>query len=349
MPEIYTDFSKNMDWIRGEFRKHLSEIPEALYEMTSYYLVERIGILPNKTYSPHPKYGTPMPYIVFWFADALGLKKNLVNRLALSLMYANTFYCLRDDLIDGRNKINGRMPDEHEHIALANFFFAKYLAIFKDMFPSKSLFWSYLVSSINDWWQHEYWSYLFDARKSARSNPLSKEYLANSSRYIVGITAPSVIAIALLTGNKQRIHQIQRFLTHYFMGYRIADDLRDWVEDLQGKNYNRSTVIQLAQLALRGKVDRIDENGMISFFLETRFREMIYHTIEKHYLAAKKEVFDLHSFYLNDFVDSQISYFEEENNYYAGLDRTFEESTRNILQSVIEDNTKNTKRRTYGG
>lgn len=321
-----------MEWIRGEFRKDLLELPAVLREMASFYLQQRILILPTEKYSTHPKYGVPMPYVVFWFADALGLRaKQEINNLALSLMYANTFYCIRDDLIDGRKNINGRVPDEHEHIALANFFFTKYLEIFKQLFPPESPFWFFLMNSINDWWEHEYWSYLFDRKKGRHPNPLSETYVANSSRYMVGITAPSVIAIALMTGNEERIPQIRRFLVNYFMGYRLADDMRDWEEDLQTRNYNRSTVIHLA-IALQG-IKEINDRAMVGFFLDKKFRRMLYRTIKKHYLAAKNEVSDLNSVYLNKFIDTQISYFQEEDNYYSDLGKKFENSVKKILEN----------------
>jgi hypothetical protein len=153
----------------------------------------------------------------------------------------------------------------------------------------------------------------------------------------VGITTPSVIAIALLTKNEQRIPQIQRFLTCYFMGYRIADDLRDWTEDLQIKNYNRSTVIHFA-IGLRG--GKINEKWMAGFFLNKKFRVKVYGTMKKHYLAAKKEVSDLNSPYLNEFVETQISYFEEEDEYFSAVNARFEDSIKRVLEGVVQTSPK---------
>ena len=101
--------------------------------------------------------------------------------------------------------------------------------------------------------------------------------------YLVAITLPSIAAIAILSKQHSRIANIRNFLKNYCMGWKIADDLRDWRRDLNMPNYNDSTVICNAINFLKSD-KKLDSKLMESIFLNKVFIVSIYKTLLQQYL-----------------------------------------------------------------
>jgi hypothetical protein len=306
---IYEDFRKETRFFRGLFERELLLIPEKLRPLASYYLKKRLFIVNKDDILFDPRVGRPVPYLAFWFSDAMGLSdQHIVNQLALSLYYISIVVSVRDDLIDGRVVLCGKKMDEHDHIALSNFFYDKYYKIFANLFKSSSTIWSILVNTLNQWSNYETWSFLFHRRDNIP--PLSKAFLKESSSYLVAITLPTIAAIAILARVHSKITTITKFLNNYCMGWKIADDIRDWRKDINLPNYNHSSVIYHAMNL--SKNEKIDSKMMESMFLDRAFVISLYESIDKNYVNAKKSVSLLKSRYLNEFIETQMDFYAAE-------------------------------------
>jgi|SRR5581483_3401316 len=333
MPDswIYADFADNVEWLREKHRKELSEIPSGtLSALAEYYLKKRLFVLNEKPVKLDRRLGRPTPYLAFWFADAFGLKdKQKVNQFALTLSYSSIICSIRDDLVDGRVKLNGELASEHAHVSLSNFFCDRYLKIFKNIFPPDSTIWYVLSESLNEYGLYEYWNFLNN--KENRFDPLSAQFLKRSSQYMKVVFLPTIAAISLLTGDESKINRIKSFLTNYFMGVRIADDLRDWQRDLKTPNYNCSTVIHHALRC--GNRREIGLDGMRSMFFSKVFVTSLYEALLISYMTAKRNASLFHSRYLDEFMNSQLEYYKAERDYLINHSSIIGSSLQNFLES----------------
>jgi len=319
-------------------RNEIEELPSSLLPLAKYYLNKRLNILDTRKTIADPRYGRPMPFLALWFSDSLGIKeKKVVNRFALALTYSNLFFCIRDDLIDGRVMLNRKkLASEHEHIALSNFYYGKYFRIFADFFSESSVIWHILADSLREWWEHEYWSFgLREAnfRRSYDFTPLSKRFLSKSSQYLIAITFPTIAGLAILSGNAGLMPQIRNFLSNYFMGFRISDDLRDWRHDLRVNGYNCSTVIYHS-LNLRKDLKTMTSVSIDSLFFDTRFVLPLYATMLRYYRSAKKDAMQFHSPYLVKFMDDQIDFYMEERDFLLSRKTYLKNSLINIFKAM---------------
>lgn len=308
---IYSEFSDTLSWIAREHTRELYTLPKEVSSIAEYYLKKRLRILTNEPIRVDPRLGDPLPFLALWFADSFGLSnKRVVNKLALTLSYAAIIVSIRDDLIDGKAVVDGRMASEHAHIATANFYYDKYYSVFKALFPSRSIFWSILCDCLNEWSRYETWSFIFNREAKKVFNPLSQNFLLDSSRYLVAITVPTIAATSILTKNQSMLNGIRKFLTNYYAGFRIADDLRDWLEDLDAPKYNHSSVIYY-MLSKRRSNQKFDTVSAINMFLNDDFVSRIYGTLISFYQAAKKDAAVFKSHYLQEFMDTQIEFYTE--------------------------------------
>jgi len=320
-------------------RREIEELPSSLLPLAKYYLNKRLNILDTGKTVADPRYGRPMPFLALWFSDSLGIReKKVVNRFALALTYSNLFFCIRDDLIDGRVMLNRKkLASEHEHIALSNFYYGKYFGIFGDFFPESSAIWYILADSLREWWEHEYWSLgLREAGLYYRKNgfiPLSKRFLSKSSQYLTSITYPTLAGLAILSGNAGLMPQIRKFLLNYFMGFRISDDLRDWRHDLRVNGYNCSTVI-FHSLNLRRDLKTMTPVSIASLFFDKKFVLPLYATMLKYYRSAKKDAMQFHSSHLMKFMDDQISFYREERDFLLSRRIFLEKSLIDIFRAM---------------
>lgn len=335
---LYTDFYDNVSRLKEIHRRDLHEIPDtALSRLAEYYLNKRLFILNEKPVKLDPRQGRPAPYLAFWFSTALGLHDpQKLDQLALTLSYASIICSIRDDLIDGRVVLNGKLASEHAHVSLANFFYDKYLHIFKKIFTPSSTFWYILSESLNEYGMYEYWNFLTNNRmmkvKGAKIvNPLSVSFLKRSSQYMVNVFFPTIAAIYLLTDNDRRLARAKHFLVNYFAGVRIADDLRDWEKDMKSANYNCSSVIHFA--LQQGQRKKIGIEGIQSMFFNQDFVTTLYGVILRLYNSARKDASLINSKYLVEFMDGQIDFYQAEKHFLIEQKRHIGHSLIRLLQN----------------
>ncbi|GEM_PF-2122491 len=338
--KVYDDFSSNARYIRSKLKEQLATSSNDLRPLMEYYLSDRLQIFSTKNDHFDPQYGIPVPYLVYWFAEAFQYYDvSIVDQLALSLMYATAFCCIRDDLVDGRptiGHINSNYSD-HAYVALANLFMSKFLKIFRSMFPKKSVFWYYLVNSLDYWWNHEYWSrmFLLAGNKNYPSGYfMSRGFLSQASGYMVGMALPPLSALAIKAKQKNgEFKHIKNFLVNYAMGYKIVDDLRDWKQDLK-EDCPQSTVINHAPAFISVLGNKMTEREINAAFYNQEFTKSVYRTILKFYSRAMKEIMRYPSaLYLKQYMGDQIEYFNREEQYLLAHQEKFRSS---ILDFSIE-------------
>ncbi len=331
--EIYSNYNDKLEWLIDKHRKELSIVPASISSLARYYLTKRLLILIQKPLTIDRRFGRPVPYLAYWFADAFGLDdQKVVRQLGLTLSYISLAVSARDDLLDGRIRLGQKIVSEHAHVCLTNMYYDRYFRIFKSILHPGSEFWYILSCCLNDWSNYEKWSFLFNSNN--RINPFSEKFLSESSSYLVAITLPTIAAAALLTGNQDKIPQITKFLRHYCMGWKIVDDIRDWQKDLKLHNFNHSSVLYYVKSKL-DKQYELNAEIVTSMFLDDLFLKKIYGALFHWYRAARHDAkyFDYPT--LVTFMDSQIEFHTSERDYLSGSKAQFSERISQILQKAL--------------
>jgi len=300
--EIYTDFSKDINWIRERIQEEIITCPNSLKSLAEYYVRKRLIILSDKarTIKFDPYLGRPVPYTVFWFAEAFGLtNKEVTRRLALGLVYSSIATTIRDDIIDNE------LLSELSYFALEKTYLHRYLAVFNELFNPDSKFWYYLVNCIKELARYESWNLTSNYEHSF--DPFSESFLKESSRYFSAVVMPTLAALAIATNNERKIPIVRKFVKHFSMGWRIYDDLKDWRMDLKVKNLNHSSTLIYTLQNVGGK-SKLNEEVVQSMFLSTDFVKKAYGAMLSFFRSARKDVSAFNCSYLSRFMDEQISF-----------------------------------------
>jgi hypothetical protein len=332
--QIYLDFRNEVKRLERRHERELASFPRQIDVIARHYLKKRLLILNHKDMEFDGRLGRPIPYLAFWFADAFGLKdKETIRRLAASLMYISLWVSIRDDLQDGRAAIDDKALCEHAYVCLANIYYSKYVDIFREIFPAESRFWYILTNCLDKWWQYDSWSFLFTYENN--TDPLSQKFLRKASSYLPAIMLPTVAAIALLTRNQMKIPLLAEFLKHYWMGWKIVDDIRDWQKDLKLPKYNHSSILYYS-LRKASVHSRFGPEYVISTFLDKKSIINIYNAILEFYKAARRDAEKIDSVYLSKFMDIQIEFHADERDYLLRSRLQFIRNLENLIEKHID-------------
>lgn len=253
--------------------------------------------------------------------------REITNNLALSLSYISLTVSMRDDLLDERT------PPIDALICLSNMYHYEYFKIFKAIFPRRSEFWFVLSSCSNEWSKYEIWRSNFKYQNKELFDPFSERFLKESSRYLVAITLPTLAAIAIITHNEKKITTITRFLKNYWMGWRIVDDIRDWYGDLKVRNFNHSSVLYYSLNKTKDS-SKFGRENATSIFLDDDSINDIYGAVHRYFALAKKDASIFNSHYLDKFLDTQISFHEDEKDHLLQSRSYFHRRLNNLVSKL---------------
>ncbi len=297
---LYTEFVDDIEWIVDRVRRDYSTLPPPVKKIAKYYLTERVRVFPVSAQvgRTHPLVAKPVPFLVFWFSDALGLACRETQRsLGLTFLYACLSASPNDDLLDRR-----AFASRHQ-LYLAHWFWDRYYRIFSDFFPSGSPFWHILANCTAAWRRSDQRSLV--PKDMSGIAALSPRYLGMTSEYLRALMFPTLAAVALLSGKAHHLSVLRRFVWDYCIGWRIVDDLRDWRDDYATRNTSNSCVIKLLLSRLKPGV-RASQDTLACILTDDSVTSEIYACIAKYYTRARREAEKLGAHYVERFVDEQL-------------------------------------------
>jgi hypothetical protein len=302
--EIYSDFTNNIRWIQETVGEDVRNLPPRLRLMGKRIASERLFIVPDGINTPRldPEFGRPIPYSVYWFADALGYADNeTINSFALAMTYSAMSSTLRDDIVDSE-ELKG---ERTQLLELSNIFQRKYIEIFKDEFGRHSSLWCHLAQALDEQLRYESWNKAFTLETCR--NPFSAHFIEDSSRYFYSTVFPSLVAVAMAANAESKIPKISRFARHLSCGSRVHDDLKDCRSDLGLEDMNHSCVLMHARQCIGGGKE-LGEETLANLFLDEGFVRGVYGPILLYFNKAREDILPFNSRYLTQFMDEQLSF-----------------------------------------
>jgi hypothetical protein len=298
---IYYDFSPEVAWIKKEVARDVQRVRPSGRSVARFYTEERLNILRGRESIrvTDQRMGRPIPYLAFWFADALGLDNRRRRLAGLSLVYNSIAVTMRDDIADSR------LAKSPENSKLARFWSKKYTETLREIFLSDHEFRKATSWADAEWKRFEEWSSI--PLGNASRHPFSEDFLKETSRYYVASTLPTLVAISHAAGKEMEVPRIKRFMTMFSMGWKIFDDLMDWEGDLAARELNRSSIL----IYVWNRTDRkkeVDRMESLSWFLDNEFVEEAYGAMIAFFLEAQRAVRSLRSSYLDRFMEELIGF-----------------------------------------
>jgi hypothetical protein len=320
---IYTDFSPDIIWLKERIKKDFFCLSPDLQLLANYYLSNRLSIIsPQQNREEDPELGRPVPYAVFWFADALKYKSvETIRKLVLALTYSAIITTIHDDVLDEK------VVTTHNHKKLIDFFDDKYKSIFNLFFVKSSNFWKYYRECEEEFQEYQRWR--IREIDTLKIDPLSEEYLWQASRYFSAVVKPSLIALCLISGNENEIPRITNFLRFFSIGWRVFDDLNDWHIDFTSSDYNRSSILLLIKQDYGDR--QITDSVIQSYFMDEAFINRTCGTMIEYFKCAENTVSGKTK-YLDKFLAEQIEFHSKRRDYLLGRRRDFFSDLENSVK-----------------
>ncbi len=323
---IYTDFFDHVIWLKNQVNRDYDSIAPELKTLANHYLTERLRIISKRGgIAEDPELGRPVPYAVFWFADALGYRDvDTIRRLVLALTYSAVVTTIRDDVLDDT------IASSDEHEKLADYFSKRSLAVFNRLFDNDPTFWDVHKACEREFETYADWR--LASLNMAKVEPLSNSYLWNSSRYFSAVVLPSLAALCILSGKAEKIQDVAKFLKHFSVGWRLFDDLNDWRLDIRSAGYNRSSVLLYMEKEARGLP--VTESMVESYLLDKVFINRVCGAMIDNFSRAKQFASTVSSRYLERFMDEQISFHSRRRDYLLARSQGFTSDLSKILSDL---------------
>lgn len=301
MSDIYLEYQPSIKNLKARLTEFNATIDVKLTDISNYYLFERLPLLSGPV-TIDRRFGAPIPYMIYWLSEHLALQdQNIIDDLALSLLYVSLANCARDDLVDEDTHFRNS-----ELVSFANTLYCRYLEIFKSLFPETSSFWSLLAKSQQKWAEYEIWSHNYSP--SSTMDTFSGEFLSRSSSYLVSITFPSLAAVAFLTKNRDKIKEIYHFLENYWMGWKILDDIKDWHKDIIKQDFNKSSFLYSVLARVNEMGIELNKNSVLSLYHNEIFIKSVYTNVDRFYSDALSVLSDPKPIKFIEFINRQIDY-----------------------------------------
>ncbi|MFZ5352247.1 MAG: hypothetical protein ACOZCL_05920 [Bacillota bacterium] len=164
----------------------------------------------------------------FWFREAFGLSEEVCHTIAVGNTFALLYFMSQDDIYDSSIE-----DSKVELLPLSNMFYLDFIAYYRKLFDSSSVFWSYFESYIKQWAENIVWEY---QNIKGQAHEYEDEDFIRLSRKAAPLKIPYA-ALCLLAGKPEYIQCFADMVDYDQAAFQMIDDWRDWKKDIGEHNY----------------------------------------------------------------------------------------------------------------
>ncbi|MDQ8738789.1 hypothetical protein [Paenibacillus sp. LHD-38] len=226
----------------------------------------------------------------YWVKKPSGISDSQCEKLALANVYGMLYFFIQDDVMDSQPSLGWK-----EQLALGNLLLLEMFGVFRELFPSHSLFWSYYHRYVTIW-------------AESVTNEHRDDYFIRNPIRTAGKAGPVKIACTgalLLTDRTELIEKLEHAIDIVLMTLQMADDYADWKEDLADGSYNGL----LAMIASNRTADThlTEKEAENEIYIRGCMKPYIQRSIKNHtnLLALETEtdeLVDFHSYIMNHLI-----------------------------------------------
>lgn len=235
----------------------------------------------------------------YWLDEAFDapLPMNFLRSQSLANLYGTSFILMQDKLID-------RQEDVLEQLQVSNFqllsttLYYRCVREYHRLFPIDNLFWALFEKYLTEytrsslWEKREHWHQIKD---------FSPEDFVHLGQKLSPLKI-CCAATCLLHRKKEWISHFSRIIENYHIGYQLTDDLLDWKDDLQSRNYT----YLLTTVHKNSGRDRLSEEEIEKILRTTPVVKNLLRESTEYFQRARNLSAEVHCRQLCAYIDTMI-------------------------------------------
>ncbi|MBP1963747.1 methionine synthase I [Paenibacillus aceris] len=226
---------ENLDDVFAEAERLIRAFPEPLNHHGLTYF-DTFDLRQEKSKKNYICYLLP-----YWVQEITFLPNEPVNRLSLANVFVMLYYFVVDDVMDSAG------GEHKDKLPLAHLFQLQYQAIYRELFPPQSPFWTYYERYVLEW-------------SEAVAGETQSDYFHTEKRKMAWKASPvknASTGALLLAGQAELIPVVTEAVEQVLVTLQMLDDWADWEEDWEEGSYN-------SLLAFLRKKDPSLESGSLT-------------------------------------------------------------------------------------
>lgn len=212
----FEPYASELRIVFAEAKQRIATFPEPFNQAGLAYL-HKFNVFERDSSKNYICYLLP-----YWINEAVSIPIWHCRALSLANVFNMLYYFLQDDVMD-------ESPAAwKEQLALAHLCHSELETILRDLFAADSSFWSYRQLYVNEW-------------ATAVVHEDKHDYFKTDIVMVAKKASPLKLAstgVLLLADRPELISQVERLVDYSLVLLQMADDLTDWEDDLQERNYN---------------------------------------------------------------------------------------------------------------
>ncbi|RJE87632.1 methionine synthase I [Paenibacillus sp. 1011MAR3C5] len=217
-----------MDWYQRHIHNLTSVFREAQSRISHFPRpLDDIGNAYADKYNPLDDSDKGKDYICvllpYWMQEITGISDEQSDRLALANIYGMLYFFILDDVMDST-----QIERVKSQLSLASLLQLEMHALFRELFPSESPFWTYYDRYVISW-------------ADCVVNEAEADFFIHDPIRTAGKAGPvkiSAVGACLLAGCEERIGEVEQSIDLALMTLQMLDDWADWQEDMMEGSYN---------------------------------------------------------------------------------------------------------------
>lgn len=282
------DFEANVEWVVATCQKRVSAYPPALGHSAQAFLGKH-GLFKEGSVPSSIAYLLP-----FWLKETFALDQSTCRMIALGNTFWLLYFFLEDEVMDtGPGEYKGHL------LPLGTLFFLDAMAPYRSLLGAASPFWRYLEHYIGEWAESVSWE---RERHWGQAREFEEGDFVRLARKAAGLKIPCA-ALSLLAGREEAVAPLEKMVDHVMMIYQLADDLRDWREDLARGNYTYFLTRVMACRGIHPPAAPSETDVEKAIFVGKVLEEVLEVAVE-HSRLALESISNLYAPYLTAYVES---------------------------------------------
>lgn len=281
------DFDADVEWLLDACERRISTYPPSLCRYGRARL-EKQWALQEKT-----THGFSIAHLLpFWLQETFDLAQDTCRAIALGNTFWLLYFFVQDEVMDASTgEYRGHL------LPLGNLFFLDAIAPYRSFFGSDSSFWTFLERYIAEWAESVSWE---REQHWGRAREFEKGDLLRLARKAAPLKIPCA-ALSLLAGRVEAIEPLEKMIDNVLVVFQLADDLRDWHEDLARGNYTYFLTQMMADRGIHTPMPLTEVEVGRAFFVGKVFEEYLELAAEYSQMALES-ISSLHALYLKAYI-----------------------------------------------
>jgi len=280
------DFDADVEWVLETCERRVSAYPPPL-DRYGRDRLERHWLLRENSGRNSIAY-----LLSFWLQGPFDLDHETCCLIAVGNTFWLLYFFVQDEVMDA----SPGEPQGHL-LPLGNLLFLDAIAPYRSCLDSGSRFWTLMEQYIGEWAESVSWE---REQHWRQAQEFEEGDLLRLARKAAPLKIPCA-ALSLLAGREEAIKPLEKMIDNLLVVFQLADDLRDWREDLAQGNYTYFLLRVMAHRGIRPPAPLTEAEVEKALFVGTVLDEAV-DLMAEYSQRAMESIVTLHTPYLKAYL-----------------------------------------------